>query len=892
MITVLDLESHFEKLGEDFCFDTETAMAPASFGGWTNVRLLQFANEDGYEFYLDTLELGRAELRYIKEFLERKTLTITCQNAAFDCRVMRGCGVYLGGKPSADHLPNFYDSFIASQVLYNGNSLKHDLGSIVKRELEVELDKSLQKNDWMNAELNEAELAYAMADVRYTLAASQTLHSKIVEQGLYDVYRLECSLISCIVEMEHTGMYVDPDALSECVSYYEDTAKTTKAAFIGALHERLIDAGHEGLPLDEDGSFNLRAKPTGTVRAGTKKPAGFNINAPKQVLEKFSVLGFQPTTEAGKPSLDRKVLAVHQSEELVRMLLSFKRVNKRQQMAESLQESCGEDHRIRARFNPLATATGRFSCVAGSTILITSRGDFRFDEYLPQEGDLVLSHQGRWMPVIRKIYRGIEDMYTVVTESGGKLTCTGDHMLRTCYGWERVSNMLPGIPVEYFKELGQPRGEHQRGDHSLQGRGQTSDLPYSQGVGNHPPQHSTCSGNPSASRRVHGGESTSVLTLQARHQEPDDRKEWFPAPQLQGVGAGLQGLSDGTKWQGWPGVPTPSVHGSSTWGGDTPPTSGGASHRWGRLQQLFGQPRAGNCEGAQLLTPSETRVVSIDFVGPMGVWDIEVMGDHSYATYGFLNHNCSSPNLQQVPRDKEFRCAFKAPAGRVLVVADFSGMELRIAAVVAGEQRMLDAFNEGADIHTRTTALMYGIPEGEVDKPRRNAGKSSNFGLLYAAGPKGLVNYFATVGIFISLKEGREFHKMWHEAYPAFGKWHRQCDARARAKSPSFTIIGRRRYMFSTDTNSVTTQSNSVIQGTGADITKAAMIEIHRKLPETARLIGTIHDEILIECDEADGESVLKMMLAEMEDAGLSVLGNGVRLIGEGSVAPSWGEAK
>jgi DNA polymerase-1 len=98
--------------------------------------------------------------------------------------------------------------------------------------------------------------------------------------------------------------------------------------------------------------------------------------------------------------------------------------------------------------------------------------------------------------------------------------------------------------------------------------------------------------------------------------------------------------------------------------------------------------------------------------------------------------------------------------------------------------------------------------------------------------------------------------------------------------------------MFSTDTNSVTTQSNSVIQGTGADITKAAMIEIHRKLPDTARLIATIHDEILIECDEADGESVLRMMLAEMEDAGLSVLGNGVRLIGDGSVAPSWGEAK
>jgi DNA polymerase-1 len=154
------------------------------------------------------------------------------------------------------------------------------------------------------------------------------------------------------------------------------------------------------------------------------------------------------------------------------------------------------------------------------------------------------------------------------------------------------------------------------------------------------------------------------------------------------------------------------------------------------------------------------------------------------------------------------------------------------------------------------------------------------------------VNYFATVGVFISLEEGKQFHSMWHEAYPKFGLWHKKCDARARANDHVYTVIGRRRYMHNSDNNSVTTQSNTVIQGTGADITKAAMIEIHRKLPDTARLIATVHDEIIVECDEADGEEVLGMMLAEMEDAGRSILGNAVRLIGDGSVAPSWGEAK
>jgi DNA polymerase-1 len=186
---------------------------------------------------------------------------------------------------------------------------------------------------------------------------------------------------------------------------------------------------------------------------------------------------------------------------------------------------------------------------------------------------------------------------------------------------------------------------------------------------------------------------------------------------------------------------------------------------------------------------------------------------------------------------------------------------------------------------------MYDVEMDEVTKDQRLASKSASFGLLYGSGPRGLMNYFATVGIFISLRQASEFHSMWHRAYPAFGKWHKECQARADDGAEMRTVIGRRRYLYGDD-NKVTTQANNLVQGTGADISKAAMVEIHRRLPETARLLATVHDSYLIECDREDAPAVLSMVLAEMEDAAVPVLGDAVRLTGEGGYGPSWGEAK
>ena len=614
LLTGRVLEQRFERLGTDFCFDTETAMAPAAFGGWNYVRLLQFANSEGEEFYLDTLDLGSTEMGVLREYLQRPELEILCQNAAFDYRVMLGCGIYLGGKPTEMHLPTLRDTMLASQILYNGRAnVKHNLGAVVKRECEVELDKSLQKNNWMEAELTEEEVEYAMNDVRWTIKASFPLHRKLVSQGLWDTYLLECALIPAVVQMESTGMRLDPEAIGETLDHFEGEMKQCQQCFLETLDGRLQAESLDPLPKDEDGSFNTRPRDVGSIRLGTKRYAGFNMNSAQQVLKHFNSLSIDPVDDNGKPSLDKKVLARFQSDELVRMYRSYRNVEKRYGMAQKLCEHAGADHRIRARFMQLGTGTGRWSS--------------------------------------------------------------------------------------------------------------------------------------------------------------------------------------------------------------------------------------------------------------------------------------SGPNLQQIPRDPEFRCAFKAPPGRVIVEADYRAMELMIAAALAGEGKMLEAFNRGVDVHKATAALMYDVAMEEVTREQRLASKSASFGLLYGSGPRGLMNYFATVGLFISMSQAMEFHNMWHRAYPAFGKWHKECQAKADAGQHMTTVIGRRRYLFGDD-NKVTTQANNLVQGTGADIAKAAMVEIHRRLPSTAQLVATVHDSFLIECEEDDASWVLSMVLAEMEDAGLPILGDKVRLTGEGGYGPSWGEAK
>lgn len=595
-----------KQLGKTISIDLETAMAPLSFQGRDHVRLLQLHSDAG-ELWYDLTTFTEPDWMELSVLLEDPTITWVGQNIAYDYRCLLGCGIRLRGR--------LEDTMIQSALLNNGlPNVSNSLEAIALRVLKISLDKTLQKQDWMSAELNEADLEYAMGDVRVTWQAWREQQAEIKNAGLQRVYDLECSLIPAVVEMEHTGMLVDQQQALTAIAQLEDEIGASKGEFLELLDAQLRELHGEGLPRDEDGSYNLRAKKEPKRDGG--RPAGFNINAPQQVLKHLNAIGVKPIDpKTGNGTTDKKILRPLADNPVVFSLLSYKRAEKRRSMIQSwLDKNIESDGRIHARFAPLQTGTGRFSC--------------------------------------------------------------------------------------------------------------------------------------------------------------------------------------------------------------------------------------------------------------------------------------SSPNLQQVPRESYIRDCFAAADGYELVVMDVKNMEMGVACSepIANETIMQNALRDQTDLHTLTGHLIFHIPIEEVGKEQRQRAKSCNFGLLYGSGAPGLKEYFASFGNFITEDEAKEFRNAWLNAYPGMAKWHSWAK-REVDKGEVRMVDGRRRWLVN-DMARPTVLLNNIVQGTAASIVKQAMVNIWPRLPKGARFVAQVHDELIVEAPQGAGEEVLDLMQRQLLLAGRLIIGDSVDMVGEGSVAKSWGQAK
>ena len=260
--------------------------------------------------------------------------------------------------------------------------------------------------------------------------------------------------------------------------------------------------------------------------------------------------------------------------------------------------------------------------------------------------------------------------------------------------------------------------------------------------------------------------------------------------------------------------------------------------------------------------------------------------------------SCISPNLQQIPRDSRFRECVKAPAGWKLGVADFSQMELRLAAAEAEDSLMIEAFQRGIDLHTLTAMQIYGVSEKDVSKDQRNVAKSANFGLLYGSGARGLRNYAAGMGIQMDLAEAAKVREKFHSAYRGISRWQRS-NAWAADNAPQMPSIRIRRSnmrrFLPGEHNKLTTRCNTPIQGAGAAVLKRTLGKLwpllHEASEEVVRLAGVVHDEILLLVREEYAEEWAKILQATMEEAEQEWLGD-VPALAEAKVADCWAEAK
>ncbi len=232
----------------------------------------------------------------------------------------------------------------------------------------------------------------------------------------------------------------------------------------------------------------------------------------------------------------------------------------------------------------------------------------------------------------------------------------------------------------------------------------------------------------------------------------------------------------------------------------------------------------------------------------------------------------TNPNLQNIPVRSEIgrqiREAFIPGKGNVFVSADYSQFELRLAAVMAGDQQMIADFNNDIDIHTKTASEIYKVPIDEVTKSQRRNAKTINFGVLYGMSPHGLG---AATGM--SFVEAKKFIDDYFDLREPIRHFISQTIDQAKNKGYVETYFGRRRPTpdvmssnFMVRMSAERAAANMPIQGTEADLMKLAMIEVDKKLVDLGTQLLQVHDSILIECPVVNSDKVSQILQETMEN--------------------------
>lgn len=280
------------------------------------------------------------------------------------------------------------------------------------------------------------------------------------------------------------------------------------------------------------------------------------------------------------------------------------------------------------------------------------------------------------------------------------------------------------------------------------------------------------------------------------------------------------------------------------------------------------------------------------FLAPLPQYISSVTGRLHASYYQLGAHSgrfsCGNPNIQQIPRGKEFRDCFIPAKGNKLVIADYSQIELRVAAEIAEDTTMMAAYRQNMDLHALTASLVANKPIEMITKQERQAAKAVNFGLIYAMGAKGLQGYAKTVyGVNLTLKEAELFRSRFFGAYKGIAKWHEKMKKAADIRECR-TLSGRR--VLFREQPGITGLLNLPVQGTAADIVKKALGML---VPVVQRLggsiIATVHDEVLLEVPAAAAKEAAHELKRVMEEAGAYYLKK-VPVVAETLIADSWAD--
>jgi DNA polymerase I-like protein with 3'-5' exonuclease and polymerase domains len=828
-------------------------------------------------------------IEYMKDLCSNPDAVYVFHNASYDVGWLRAEGIEVKGR--------IVDTMVAAPLI-DENRFSYSLNNLGRDYLFEKKDERMLRDAAKEFGLDpKAELhklpamyvgKYAEQDAALTLRLWHHFKGMIENDSLEDIFNLELDVLKITIEMRSRGVRIDLEGA-------ENAGK-------------------------------LLTKQEKTILSAIKKEYGVDVDiwAAASVAKAFDKVGLEyPRTAKGAPSFTKDFLRTH-AHPMAQSIVKAREFNK----AHSTFIETILRHQHNGRVHPDihslrsddgGTVTGRF-CVHGDTVLELDTGPVKIGDYNPTGKEKILTHKGRWQRVLRRIYKGEEEMYCLRVSSGDSIKCTGNHRVLTSDGWVSVRDLAVGSSLLHvnFKEFSSGRTDVPESGRDVFVGGKTDDIGSCQENGSDTAQRYGSNPKASDSGTVGGRAGAEILPLEVRGKQPNEGEDKGTSPQLQGGFALRSGWVRSCVKTGlvyWKNVKarvqTFRGYVRASWDTWYSGWNARTSHRWGQNKQRPVQSGLGDISWSSPFT----RTVTVEAIEPMGiaqVWDIEVETDHSYVAHGLIHHNSySSPNLQQIPsRDENIssmiRSLFLPEEGDRWGSFDYSSQEPRLVVHYAhglkiyGAEQFVEAFNEDprTDFHQLAADLM-GVSRKEA--------KTIGLGLIYGMGVNKLSHQLG-----VSVDEARDISRLYHAKVPFLRELSNRCMDRA-ANSPYFvrTILHRRCRFPLWEPKSVTNSDsprtpydrikaaevygennikvaftykalNRVIQGSAADQTKKAMVELYKEglLP-----LIQIHDELAMSVpDKATADKVEKIMQECVQLHVPSVV--------DAEFGPNWGKLK
>lgn len=288
-------------------------------------------------------------------------------------------------------------------------------------------------------------------------------------------------------------------------------------------------------------------------------------------------------------------------------------------------------------------------------------------------------------------------------------------------------------------------------------------------------------------------------------------------------------------------------------------------------------------------------------------WEEIQVNDRIYPSFNITARTgrttCSSPNIQQIPQDKNVRNLIEARPGWKIKEQDYSQIELRVASMFSGDANMQHAYQSGSDLHSKTTELLFGDTSSlspQEQKRKRTEAKSMNFGFLYGMSAKTFVDYAKGYGLNITKEESEGFRNNFFKAYPTLLQWHEDCKNYARANGYTWSPIGRKRFLPDINSSNFKLRGqaerqsiNSGVQGFASDMCTSALADIvfsDEIDHDRCIVLGSVHDAILFEIRDDYVDEVSPIINRLMEKPSIiEGIDIPIPIVADSEVAQAWG---